>query len=188
MIGEFPSSRTRIRVAKVNGGHDAELVLRSSDAFCFRVHWLGARSYMCPGEECPACEQSIGSKWVGMIAVDVLLRSGAEPLFRLLELTESAYECLRFLRVAEGLADLVGLRVHVTRRFNKSPLHFELAELVEAGTEPRDVVPLRFVADAAATLYGLPNLGPEETVEAWEPRAKLAAASLIGRVLSSRSE
>lgn len=185
MIGETPTARTRLVVWKVSGGHDLELVGRSAEPLTFRVHWLGRRSYMCPGVDCPACEQHVGSKWLGLWACDAFYRIGEPPRLGLLELTEGAFDCLRMLRLSEGLESFYGLRVIASRRSKRSVLQFELGALGANVESDRQLVPINLVADAAATLFGLPSCQRDVEFSTWEASAMDVARTLIGRALAT---
>lgn len=184
MIGEIPVQRVRVPVFKVKGGHDALFVVRSEEVFGFHAHWLGTRSYMCPGTDCSACEQFVGSRWHGFLAVDLCVGSGGELRHGLLEITESAYGRLQFLRNALGRDDFVGLRVCASRRSSRSPLRLEQPEEGCPVVEATRAVGKPFIASATATIYGLPSPGDGEPLSLWEVKAAEAARLMLGKVMA----
>lgn len=184
MIGELPSKRTRVPVHKVRGGSHVEIVVRSRTVFGFHSHWLGKRSFMCPGKECAACEQSIGSRWHGFIAIDLRFPGGREKRFGLLEITESAYGRLEFIRESFGMSDFVGLRCFACRRSQKAPLRFVEADEGESIVAEAKPIEVEFVADASATIYGLPSIGVGQSLKEWERNAIPAARTMIGSAVA----
>lgn len=184
MFGECPSNRVRLPVFKVKGGHDVLLTLRSRDVLGFGAHWLGARSFMCPGLDCPACEQFVGARWKGLLAVELHSGSGRETRFGLIEVTESAYGRLRFLRESYGRTEYCGMRVVASRRSAKSPLVFAEGEVGSTFDESAKAVEAIYVASAVATLYGLPSPGPDESLKDWQEHASGSACIALQAALS----
>lgn len=184
MFGEKPSDRVRLPIFKVKGGSNAFFVVRARDVVGFMLHWLGSRSYVCPGSECAACEQHVGAKWRGLLAVARLAGSAGDWRGGLLEITDNAYGRLRFVQALEGFDDFLGLRVVASRRSNKSPLAFEEASCGQSERPESKEVREEVVRAALATLYGLPSPGPGETLAAYEERASSAARIMIVRVMS----
>ncbi len=70
MIGEKLSRRTKIALLKVKGGMSCEVVCLADEPLGFRVHWLGKRSFMCPGVDCAADFAGVGSRWWGVATRD----------------------------------------------------------------------------------------------------------------------
>lgn len=183
MFGEKPSARVRMAVLKVEGGHSALFIVRSREVFGFTAHWLGARSLLCPGADCAACEQFVGGRWRGVIAVDQLIKDGQQRRHGLLEVTEGCFQGLEFLRRAAGLESLCGLRVCAFRRSRKAPLILREPEEGTPTNEAAGEVGTEVVAGAVATLYGLPSLAPGEGVSDWEPRAMVRAREMVAQAV-----
>lgn len=183
MVGELPSSRTKFRVFKVKPGSDMACLSRVKDVMGFHVHWLGKRSYMCPGAECVACEEMVGSRWNGLLGVDVTIDGNGTTRFGLIELSESSYSRLMFVKECEGFKDLFGLRFNVGRQKKRSPIIFtqsaDCTVLISNIAEVVDTV----IGDACSTLYGLPSVMKGETVSEWSERSSHAARMLISRAV-----
>lgn len=184
MIGEMPSRRTRIRVAKFTPGTERELICRSAEAFSCHGHWLGKRTFICAGEDCPACMQGVGAKWIGLVAVDLIHPKTRQQELCTLEMTDNGFRALELQAEAAGLKDLLHVWVTVSRRSQRAMLRVGPSPADFAVPELRSPVSNEKLTDAAATLFGLPNLAPGESVEKWAPRAAEAARGMIGRALS----
>lgn len=184
MIGEIPSRRVRMPVFKFSGGQSGEVLVRSRDVFGFHAHWLGKRSFMCPRTECAACDQFVGSRWHGLLAVDINADSRGDWRTGLLEITESAYGKFQFFRDSFGTKDFLGMRISVSRRGRKSPLYvsetLEGSKIVEETSE----IGTEIVAAATATLYGLPSPEPGSPIGAWEEVAVRATREMISKAIS----
>jgi hypothetical protein len=139
-----------------------------------RLHWIGNRSYVCPGGDCAACVE-VPSRWTGFIPISVALAGGQSQLM-LLEVTEQAWSRFDGLCRLAGHRELLGWRVSVQRSKSKSPL---LIDPIEFGCWSRAPVSVGHVYAALATLYGLPGFGPDETPEAWAERAAVSAGYAI---------
>lgn len=185
MFGEEPTGRTRVPVIKVPGGSHVLVMLRCKVVLGLRVHWMGRRSYVCPGDDCPACEQHVGSRYSGLVAVDLWRGNGTPVGFGLLELTDGAYSRLVFLRESLGSVNLYGLQVLASRRRSRGPLRFDLSDEGETPFEARPPWSMERIADAAATLYGLPPLIDGMTFSKWEVIAQVAARRLLARAVTS---
>lgn len=179
MIGEKPTEgRVRMQLLKVKAGGQVTGVFLSEDIGCLRLHWLGSRSYVCSGVGCPACVEW-PSRWTGFAPVAIEVGSGQQRI-HLLEFTESAWTRFDGLRRLEGHPTLFGWRASIVRLRNKSPL---LIEPIDVCNLERAPVKGTVIYSALATLYGLPSIGPDETMDLWQERAsRLAAHQLEGDV------
>lgn len=173
MVGEMPTrGRLRMTILKVGGGHSAQGVIVASEIASLRLHWIGKRSYVCPGEECEAC-QTVSSRWAGFVPMLVDVGPGRPKGVTLLEVTESAW--LRFdgLCRMEQDRELFGMRVSVLRRRAKEALLIDPLGRGDLGT--RRPIRKELVYDVLATIYQLPSLRDGESVEEWSDRASVAA-------------
>lgn len=184
MIGEKPSKRVRFPVVKVRPGHGVLLRCVAEDVFSFHVHWLGARSVMCPGDDCGACLQGIGCKWLGLLMVESFDLDQHRRYSGLLELTESAYGRLDDVRRCTGRENLLGFVFEASRRSKRSPLGFVLSDEATSIPSAYSEVRAETIADAVATLYGLPSLIDGETVSAWSHRVEESARRLVNGVVA----
>lgn len=173
MIGEVPSrSRIRMRLLKVQPGSTVDCVIVGSELASLRLHWIGGRSYVCPGGDCPACLE-IASRWSGFLPVSVVMRPASPKGVYLLEVTEAAWARFDDLcRLAE-LRELFRLHVSVMRRRRKEPLLMEPLDHVVLGE--RNPVSVSMCYDALATLYCLPSFMEGETPADWSARVESAA-------------
>lgn len=183
MIGEMPTKRTRLSVLKLKPNVRYHAALACDDVFSLHTHWLGKRSYACPGDECPACDQSIGAKWNGLLYVALRAEGTTNDVYGLLELTEAAYYRLRDFAEMTGQTIGPNLRCLVGRRSRRSPLSFQAVEDPEMVPEPSKTASMRYIAAGVSTLYGLPGLEPNETVTRWAERTKTAARMLLANQL-----
>lgn len=155
------------------------MTIACDDVFSFHTHWLGKRSYMCSGAECPACVQQVGAKWLGLLFVAMKHVDGAVVQHGLLELTEAAYYRLRDLAQIMGSDVCSPLSVMVARRARKSPLKFwDLEESVEVPVAKVQAT-ARKIADGVSTLYGLPAIGKDEAIQEWSAKAAIGARQLL---------
>ncbi|WP_299030434.1 hypothetical protein [uncultured Thermanaerothrix sp.] len=74
------------------------------------VHFYGGRSYPCRGENCPACEDDIGSRWKAYLHI----LQDEPPRQIILEITEHTARALA--DQTDGLPSLRGIRVRFSRR------------------------------------------------------------------------
>jgi len=184
MLGEVPVSRVRMKVFKVGGGHDVDCIVRSADVLGFQLHWLGVRSFMCPGSDCPACAEHVGAKWRGLLGVDVLEGSTGGRKCGLIELTDSALGRLRFVADCVGGSGFLGLHIVASRKGIRSPMRIEEATPGAARVAGVREIRSEIVAAAVATLYGLPSPGPGDGLREWEVRAADVARVIIGKAMS----
>lgn len=184
MFGEVPSKRTRVSILKLRSGHESKFVCASDDVFSFTVHWIGARSYVCPGAECQACFSGVGGKWLGLLYVGLLGERGVKPRYGCLELTEAAYYRLRDCSCGSGASIKRGFQFASFRRLRKSPMSFRPLTDAESQGIKLPKIASTFLADGVATLYGLPSVGTGETVATWSSRVEGPAARLIELALS----
>lgn len=172
--GNAGPSRVRMTLLKVASGGSVKGVVLSDAVASLRVHWIGRRSYICPGVECPCCLIA-ESRWVGFLVVRVAVRGG-DRLF-LLELTSGAFDRFVGLCKLEGWDSFYGVMFQALRERTKGPLIVEPVEmLMSTGGSP---IVLRGVYDALATIYGLPGFREGEEVASWEERASAAAGRAI---------
>jgi hypothetical protein len=185
MIGEMPSRRTRLTVIKQPPGVTWFYQLAANQPFSFMAHWLGKRSYLCPGSDCPACAQHIGAKWIGVVLVYTLDDNKRVRGRGLLELTESAWHALDDAAAGSGWPLAEGTQFGLSRPSKRRSLKVEYFGKVNVIRRPEDVDPQRVLTDAVATLYGLPSLAPGEEISSWADRSVDTARSLIKRALGS---
>lgn len=155
------------------------MTIASTGLVTFHVHWLGKRSYVCPATECPACNQSIGAKWIGLLYVAICTDEHPTAKHGLLELTEAAYYRLRDLGQLMGCSIDAHLSMTVSRRSRKSPLMFYSPERGEKFPEVKKIATKEVIADAMATLYGLPAIAEGEKATIWSARVEDAARTLL---------
>lgn len=181
MVGEMPSKgRMRMRLLKVQAGSAVDCTIVGSELATLRLHWIGKRSFVCPGGDCAACMEG-GSRWAGFLPVLVTMGPGSPKGVCLLEVTENAWMRFDGLCRMESEADLFGLRISVCRRRAKEPLCIDPLGRDDVGErKPLDV---RVCYDALATLYTLPSLNPVETIGDWVERASVAAGHQIAVAL-----
>lgn len=179
MLGEKPSTRTKLPVLKIRGGMSSELVSASPDVLSFHTHWLGTRSYMCPGVDCPACFAGVGAKWLGLLGVRVPVPHTVHWTVHVLELTSMAYQKLLGLSRMCDCESLLGFHFAASRRSKKSTLGFEPLEQTGLPGAAMRVLPAWALLDAAATLYGLPSAPQSLSREEWEASAVPRAAQLL---------
>jgi len=120
MIQDAPTKRPKLAVVKVRGGQGCDLVICCRGVLGLSTHWVDGRSYVCPGEDCPACSQCWPDRWAGFLVVRVLGPKSRAP--QLLELSGSAWDRLNGLLKMEGYSGVEGLVIHAERRKAKSPL------------------------------------------------------------------
>jgi hypothetical protein len=169
MIGERYERRTRLRVLKVKGGMVLDLVARRSEPLGHITHWVGRANYMCPGEGCPACMAAIGGRWVGVLPVRVLCGEVLRPT-QLLELTGSAWARLDGLLRMDGQRELIGTRLHVSRRRDRDAILLDPD--VDGDRFNVKVFPDWALLDALATLYHLPRCLEGWDAATWSEAAK----------------
>lgn len=179
MIGELPTKRTRLSVLKVEPNRPYAISIACEDVFTLQVHWLGKRSYICPGSECSACKQSIGAKWNGLVYVAMQACGSSVVRHGLFELTEAAYYRLRDHAELQGRSIGPRLEAVIGRRSRRSPLSFQSIEAHQEAPVPNQIAPMTAIADGVATLYGLPAVKEGETVAKWAARTEQAARSMI---------
>lgn len=184
MIGEKPTYRTRLSVLKLRSNHVEVLRSLVPDVFSFHVHWLGGRSLMCPGDDCPACFQGVGAKWLGLLYCQRFDLQQRKLQYGLVEFTELAFNKLSSLRDACGREDLSGWVFTAHRKSRRSPLSFALPDCEEIVPPSWSAFDETRVADGVATLYGLPSLAPGESLSEWEARARDAARAMLSRCLA----
>lgn len=177
MVGEqLTRSRMRMRLLKVNAGSMCEAVIVGGELATLSLHWIGRRSYVCPGEDCPACMEC-GSRWAGFLPVMVAMGPGSPKGVCLLEVTAPAWGRFDGLVRMEALGELFGIRVSIMRRRVKESLLIDPLGREDLGT--RKPVSAAVCYDALSTLYGLPWLRDGESIEAWSARAAVAAGHRI---------
>lgn len=173
MIGEVPSrSRIRMRLLKVQSGSVVDCVILGSELASLRLHWVGGRSYVCPGGDCPAC-LVIASRWSGFLPVSVAMGPGSPKGVCLLEVTEAAWSRFHNLCRLADLQELFGLHLSVMRRRRMEPLLLEPLDRASLGE--RKPVSVSTCYDALATLYCLPSFMEGETPVDWSARVESAA-------------
>lgn len=175
MIGELPTVRAKLPVLKIKAGMRAEFVVLSDSVLGFTSHWLGARSYMCPGEDCVACTQGLGARWNGFLVVKVLLPGGSRMM--LLELSAGCFDRFIGLVRMEGFGSMAGLSCSAGRTRARGALVIE--PIRATGEEFGALVPAIRGWEAIATLYGLPAPVAGEGLEKWEGAAAPAARRLV---------
>jgi len=179
MIGEMPSSRTKVQVLKVRGGSAMEVVPIVREPLGVHVHWLGVRSFMCPGRECPACFAAVGSRWAGFLPVRWKVQQSAAVHVGILELTGGTFERVQGLLRMVGLRDMLGVKTRASRGRDRGPLRLEpLIESVDDVDEVKEF-PGWMLRDAIATLYGLPSCPEGLSGGDWEAIAIPHAVKLI---------
>ena len=181
----MPSRRTRVPVLKIKGGGHVLLIVRSAKVVSFTLHWLGRRSYICPGTGCPACEQCVGSRWSAFAGAEYSFGTPEQRSFGLLEFTEGAYERLRFMRETEGRPDFVGLRVVASRSRDRAPLRFDLPDEGPCFVASAKAWDHALLIDALATLYALPALVDLSELERWEKACESRSRLMLGRALAA---
>lgn len=185
MINEKPTNRTRIPILKIDGPTERTITMACDEPFSFHAHWLGKRSFMCPGTSCPACDQHIGARWLGLVFVEIHQKDKRYNARGIIELSEAAYFRLRDLAVQLGNEIGPGLTFNAWRTSKRHPLRFGQPPVSQVA--PSDVKSIEMVtlADAAATYYGLPAVAEGETVPAWSSRVEETARSIIRRQLQT---
>lgn len=183
MIGEQPTSRTKIQVIKVRGGSSLKAVVCCEEPLTFFVHWLGTRSFMCPGVDCAACFAGVGAKWLGLLGVRYEIPHAERAPFGVLELTSAAYERLLGLARLEGEAQLYKMVVEFSRRSKRSSLAAEPCEIPSLQAVVKRPVPEWYLLDGAATLYGLPSCREGMSLADWQAAAIPRSAQLIRAAL-----
>lgn len=179
MIGEMPTTRTKLPIMKVRAGVTMQVVIAAEEPVGVYTHWLGARSYICPGVDCPACYAAIGAKWLGLLPVKhAPPHAEASSLF-VLELSSVPYERLAGLQRLEGLSSLYDQPIEVRRRTKRSPLVIEPIEKSPLPDTLKRPVPRWLVLDGLATVYGLPPCRDAMTPEEWEAVAMPRAVELL---------
>lgn len=179
MLGERPTSRTKLPVVKVRAGQTMACVIACDEVVCCQVHWLGTRSYMCPGVDCPACFAGVGAKFLGFVAIRFVCRPTGQLELGLLELTGPAYEKLDGLRMLEGASTLFQLPIEFARKSKRSSLSVNLWDGGAVLPKVIKLVPEWYVLDGVATLFGLPMCRPDMTGADWSSAAVPRAAQLI---------
>ncbi len=180
MFGEKPVGRTKVQILKIRGGQNVHVQFRAAEPLAFHIHWVGDRSFICPGDDCPACHSSLGSRWVGILPVVWFTADQKQAYSGVLELTTSAYERLCGLLRMEGRMGLLGLQVHASRRTDRSPLRVEPVPVGAEIAAPCKAVEQDFVADAVSTIWGLPACVRGMKLKEWEARAMPRARALLG--------
>lgn len=177
MFGEMPTTRCRLPVLKIRGGMRCDAVCRSSQVFGMQVHWLGNRSFVCPGSECPACVEYLGARWLGMLAVVPSLPEGQSVGTHLVELSAGSFDRMTGLQRMADCKSLLGLTLEISRRHDRSGLRVE----PDFDGVPSDVVELPFsvLGDAVAVLYALPAVIAGEQCAEWSQRVQPAARRLL---------
>lgn len=175
MIGEMPQTRVKLPVLKIKAGMRVDVVIASEQVLGFVVHWLGGRSYMCPGDECEACAQHLGGRWNGFFVVRVKLPEGRRVA--LLEVSPGSFDRLAGLCRMEGRSTYAGMRCICSRSKARAPLVIDPVDVT--GEEESPLVSSFRAWEAVSTLYQLPALAPGETLGAWEARAIPAARRLV---------
>lgn len=181
MVGELPVKRARLPILKVEGGAMVEAVICCDTVFAWHTHWVGSRSYVCPGEDCPACPDW-ECRWQGWLLVRLLHgQRKAQPF--LIELSATTFDRFDGLLRFEGGRQYFGLAVQMSRQRRRSALLIEPAGYVDPGGFKK-ADPLK-VWDALATVYGLPTTAGHDTVEGWQTVASAQAGRLLQRAVES---
>lgn len=179
MLGEMPTTRTKLQVVKIAAGGKMRISVVSEKPVTCHVHWIGDRSYMCPGIDCQACFGGVGARWHGFLAVRWEVQGRRIAPLGLLELTESSYERLMGICKMFDLPHLFGLQVELTRRSKKSMIRAEPTEGQDDDVLVRTPFPHWMLMDAVATLYSLPPCQNDGEVSSWESKAIPRAATLV---------
>lgn len=183
MIGEMPSKRTKMPLLKVRGGMQIEIVSLCREPLGFHSHWLGTRSYMCPGIDCPACFAAVGTRWVGFMPVSYKVGQEETARVGVLELTAGAYDAMAGLTRMLGLKNLFGVRFSASRRSKRASLRVEPLDSVDSVPIKVQEFPEHLLLDAMATLYGLPSCPDELDRASWEALAIPKATAMIRQAL-----
>lgn len=157
----------------------SEFVCVATDVVGFSVHWLGNRSYMCPGVGCPACFSAVGARWLGILPIRWSVPQSDDVRYGFLELSSGTYERFDSLRRMLALKSFLGLPAVASRSRDRSSLRCEpgisdRSELIEV-----KAMPDWMARDAIATLYSLPSCHEEMSVQDWEAAAMPKAMQLI---------
>lgn len=175
MITEAPTKRPKLAVLKVRGGQAADLVISCDQVMGFQVHWCDGRSYVCPGEDCPACVQCWPQRWNGFLVARVIGPQTRAPV--LLELSATSWDRLSGLMKLQGFETVERLIVSCQRRKPKSPLVVDPLGYSEE-TDCR-IIKEDAAWSAISVLYQLPQPRPGESRSDWDDRASEAARRLI---------
>lgn len=182
MIGEMPVRRVKLPILKLKGGSQIECQVVGDQVFAWSTHWVGGRSYVCPGETCPCCPD-YDCRWQGWLLVRLVHGRNTRQRY-LLELSATAFDRLNGLMRMDGRTELFGELLVMKRAKARSPLVIE--PMGSASVEGVVVGKAAMVWDALATLYGLPSVNMKEGVDEWRVRAEARAAFLLQQA-SSRS-
>lgn len=179
MIGELPGSRTKMHVLKVRGGEQMTVVGLAKEPLGFHTHWLGTRSFMCPGVDCVACLNCVGSRWVGWLPVRWLEKDAEIYHVSILELALGTYDRLNETLRSFSLSSVVGVPCRASRTRNRAslrldPLISHSSELVEV-----DEFAEWLLLDVLSTLYGLPSCPEGLGKSSWEAVAIPRAATMV---------
>lgn len=175
-------------VVKVKGGSSLDCVLVRPAVFGFFVHWLGKRSFVCPGMDCAACFAGVGAKWSGVVPIRWEGRQDIPVYTGLLELSQIGFERLELVRRENDLETLLGMRCVFARAADRSPMRVSLADSGALKTTLKAELPQWLVCDAVATLYGLPACPNDDAIALWESEVAVSAARLIRTALPEALE
>lgn len=175
MISERPEARAMLSVLKVAGGSRLEVVICSEKVFGFASHWVVNRSYLCGGPECPACAGGLQSRWHGFYPVILFDDEGRKV--RLLELPASSFDRFSGLCRMEQYSSPRGILCSVSRRKANSPLRVDPVGLAD-GCKLKTLDERR-VWSAIGVLYGLPQVGHDESPAEWSERCRVMVCSLL---------
>lgn len=179
MIGEMPRTRTKMPILKIKGGMSVKVLPLVKEPIGFHSHWLGTRSFMCPGVNCPACFAAVGTRWVGFLPVRWFNELGGDSHVSVLELTAGSYERLEGLRKMMGHGSLLSMLCDVSRARNRSVLVLEPMDADQECERATKPFPEWLLLDAIATLYGLPACADGSSRSDWEKLAVPRAIQLI---------
>lgn len=182
MVGEKFEKRTRLAVFKVGPGQRFRVEFLRLEALGFIVHWLGAASYLCCGEKCPACFASLGGRWVGVMPSRLLSASNS-PRVGLLEFSGDSWARCTGIAGFEGMFGVRDCHWEISRERSRSGL-------VADPIEPREacktrIMPDWMLLDSLATLYGLPRCVESMSVEDWEAMVKPHASAKLQRAVTA---
>jgi len=158
---------------RVAPGQVTQLTVQSESIIYFELHWLD-KNYVCPGDGCPSCCESLARMKGYFIA---LVHVGDRSTSCLVEAPPSSIQRLLDQIAMEQGVLKPGLQLTVHRRAKNRSVSFDLGD--EGGRVIDQLTPDHRTLSATAVLFGLPLPRREETTDEYVLRAEPVARNLL---------
>lgn len=148
-----------------------DVIILGKEVSAVYTHYFG-RSYLCPGEDCPACINGSLPRWVGLLAVG--RQTGERAV---IEIGAKMTAAIDRIEGASASPNLAGYVIQIRKDRKHDPI-----ALVRLTAERRKVTPVseHQVLESYFVQLGLPGCGAKEI---WDQQYAARIKSLSRRVL-----